>query len=103
VLINGEFIVKAGSTARLKWEGQRSKTSSYGLLHEDLLRTGVLKIVEMHCVFTENYAFKSPSAAASVVAGRPANGPNSWKLEDGSQTYKDWEAGKLKNAEGYAP
>ena len=45
-------------------------------------------------VFTENYAFKSPSAAAAVVNGRPTNGTTEWRLPDG-KTYKAWEAEKL--------
>ena len=48
---------------------------------------------------TENYAFKSPSAAAAVVNGRPANGTIEWKLQTTGQTYKEWEAEKL-NQEG---
>ena len=33
--------------------------------------------------FTENAIFPSPSAAATVVLGRPANGWTEWKYEDG--------------------
>lgn len=33
--------------------------------------------------FTEDYAFPSPSAAAAVVLGRPANGWIEWKYENG--------------------
>jgi hypothetical protein len=48
-----------------------------------------------HCVFTQNYVFKSPSAAAAVVNGRTANGTMEWRLEGGAVTYKDWEAAQL--------
>ena len=41
-------------------------------------------------VFTSNYSFSSPSAAAATVIGASANGRISWKLPDG-RTYADWE------------
>ncbi|MFH7321332.1 DUF4357 domain-containing protein [Desulfurivibrio sp. D14AmB] len=47
----------------------------------------------------KNDAGKSPSAAAAVVNGRPANGTIEWKLQATGQTYKEWEAEKL-NQEG---
>jgi len=95
VLQDGEFIVEAGSQARLRWEGQGSEASSYALLHEELRKTGVLEEKDGHCVFAENYAFSSPSAAAAVVNGRPAAGPREWRLSDGSLTYREWEEKQL--------
>jgi hypothetical protein len=94
-LQDGEFIVEAGSMARLRWEGQ---SHHYASLHEELRKSGVLEQQGDHCVFTQNYAFNSPSAAAAVVNGRPANGTIEWRLEGGSLTYKDWEAGQLAGA-----
>src|SRR5690606_13808703 len=38
------------------------------------------------------------SAAAAVVAGRPAAGPKSWVIEGTGQTYGDWEASSLASA-----
>lgn len=94
VLEDGEFIVQAGSQARSSWEGQEKATSTYANLHDDLKRSGVLTFNGDHCVFTENYAFSSPSAAAAVVYGRQAQGTTAWKTSTG-QTYKDWEATQL--------
>jgi len=94
-LQDGEFIVEAGSLARLRWEGATTKQTGYALLHEELISTGVLKEDDGHCVFMQNYAFSSPSAAAAVVLGRPANGTLEWRPADGSGTYKDWEAAQL--------
>lgn len=94
VLENGEFVVQAGSQARAAWEGREKATSGYASLHDDLKRSGVLVPNGDHCVFTENYAFSSPSAAAAVVYGRQASGTISWKTPIG-QTYKDWEAAQL--------
>jgi hypothetical protein len=63
---------------------------------------GVLQLDGDHCVFTKSYAFKSPSAAAAVVNGRPANGTIEWKVKGSGQTYKDWEAAQLARADGEA-
>lgn len=94
ILEDGEFVVLAGSQARLTWEGVLKSSSGYNLLHEELLRAGVLEASGDFCVFRHNYAFNSPSAAAAVVYGRQANGPISWKTATG-KTYKDWEAEQL--------
>ncbi|MBR0704553.1 GIY-YIG nuclease family protein [Bradyrhizobium diazoefficiens] len=94
VLVDGEFVVEAGSTARLAWEGVGSEMTSYGQLHQELRNEGVLQPQGTVCVFAKNYAFKSPSAAAAVVNGRPANGTVEWKTP-GGQTYKEWEAQQL--------
>lgn len=91
VLVNGEFVVEVGSTARLSWEGKGSEMTSYAQLHQELRNEGVLLTQGAVCVFTKSYAFSSPSAAAAVVNGRPANGTIEWKTPAG-QTYKEWEA-----------
>jgi hypothetical protein len=91
---DGEFVVEAGSQARGAWEGQEKATSGYAALHEDLKRSGVLAAEGDHCVFTEHYAFSSPSAAAAVVYGRQAQGTTAWRTVAG-QTYKEWEAAQL--------
>ncbi|MDP2214100.1 GIY-YIG nuclease family protein [Phenylobacterium sp.] len=94
ILRDGEFVVEAGSQARSTWEGVGSEDSSYAELHRELSRAGVLTPAGNHAVFTRNYAFKSPSAAAAVVTGRPSNGTIEWKTE-GGETYKTWEAKRL--------
>ncbi len=73
-LENGEFVVQQGSLARKAWEGRGSENTAYGQLYNELVKTGLLRENGEHRVFSENYAFKSPSAAAAVVNGRPANG-----------------------------
>lgn len=95
LLQDSDFIVQAGSLARMAWEGIGSKHTSYGQLHEELARTGVLQVQGDHRVFASSYAFSSPSAAAGVVLGRPANGTLEWKLKGQQTTYKEWEAQKL--------
>ena len=95
VLQDGEFIVEAGSEARSQWEGLNTQNSGYAILHEELRKSGVLAKQDGHCVFTQNYAFSSPSAAASVVCGRPAAGTVEWKTADTGISYKEWEGAQL--------
>ena len=73
----GEFMVTAGSTARL--EGQQSWTS-YKLLREQLVSEGKLVPTANPALleFREDVSFRSPSAAASVVLARNANGRTQW-------------------------
>jgi len=94
-LVDGDFLVEKGSSARLKWEGEGSWDASYAKLHKELLSTGVLKPEGDLCVFTSDYAFRSTSAAAAVVTGRPTSGPVSWKLLSDGRTYKEWEADQI--------
>ena len=94
VLENGEFIVEAGSLASQSWKGKGTEQSTYGKLFVELVKTGVLADQGSTRVFSENYAFRSPSAAAAVVNGRSANGTVEWKLANG-KTYKEWETENL--------
>lgn len=94
-LIGDDFIVLEQSTARLHWEGKGTEESGYAQLHRELRKTGVLVEQNGHSVFAKSYAFRSPSAAAAVVHGRPANGTTEWKLEGSQQSYKAWEASQL--------
>jgi hypothetical protein len=98
---NGEFVVQEGSLARLNWEGREVSRSTYADLHDELKRAGVLAPVGDHCVFTENYAFTSASAAAAVVSGRQTNGAVEWCTPEGV-TYKAWEADQLNRTKSAA-
>lgn len=95
VVENGEFIVEAGSQARLEWAGKEAVEMSSKRIHQELTKAGVLQPKGTHCVFTQAYAFTSPSAAADVVLGRSANGQEEWRTESGGMTYKAWEAQQL--------
>ena len=94
VLDNGEFIVEAGSAARAEWAGHESHT--YAPLFAELIRARVLARRDDHNMFTQNYAFRSPSAAAAIIYGRSANGQIAWRADPGGLTYRDWEALQLK-------
>jgi hypothetical protein len=93
-LENGEFVVQADSKASLNWRGKGTEETGYARLFIELRKTGVLIEQNGLCLFTEHTAFRSPSAAAAVVNGRPANGTVEWKTPNG-KTYKEWEADKL--------
>ncbi len=94
-LEKGEFVVLAGSKASYSWKGKGTEASSYARLFDELVSTGILIEDNGLRVFSENYAFKSPSAAAGVVNGRPANGTIEWKIQGSGKTYKEWEVDKL--------
>lgn len=94
-LLDGEFVVEAGSLARRQWEGRGTEQHSYAQLHAELRRGGILVEDGDHCRFTQNYAFRAPSAAAAVVNGRPSNGTLEWKEVGTGMTYKVWEARQL--------
>lgn len=90
-LEGADFIVEAGSLARGAWEGRNTEGSGYAQKRDELQRMGVLVPQGEGCAFSQDYAFKSPSAAAAVVNGRPSNGALEWRLEGGATTYREWE------------
>jgi hypothetical protein len=93
ILLNGEFVVEAGSMSRIEWTGLDHHT--YAPLYAELRRSGVLEERGLHCIFGKDYAFRSPSAAAAIVNGRASNGQRDWRTVEGGLTYKDWEARQL--------
>lgn len=74
-----------GSAFWVKADSMASKIATSGCpprykeLREQLIREGVLEERDNNLVFTEDYRFDSPSAAAAVVLGRAANGWQEWK------------------------
>lgn len=75
------FLVGKGSTAAgiesVYFEG------GYRALRDELKQNGVLISEGSVLRFSQDYLFKSPSAAAAVVLGRSANGRKKWKTLDG--------------------
>ena len=96
-LQGSDFIVRSGSIARVEWVGKAPYDAGYRRLRDTLIKIGVLVIEDKHARFTENYAFRSPSAAAAVVTGRPSSGPLEWRVENTKKTYKDWEVEQISN------
>lgn len=76
---NGNFIVKAGSTISI--DTTPSCQPSYVEARKILIDNGII----VDGVFTQDYSFDSPSAAAGIVGGRSANGRREWTTLDGRQ------------------
>jgi hypothetical protein len=95
--IDGEFFVLKGSRARAEWVGTER---GYQGLFKQLVDEGALVADGgEHLVFSDDYAFSSPSAAAAVVCGRAANGRTSWVVEETGQTYAAWQEQQLNISE----
>lgn len=67
-----------------------SFTQTFVNLRAKLVDEKVILIENEISYLPEDYIFSSPSAAASIVMGRTANGLVEWKLQDGT-TLKDFE------------
>lgn len=52
-------------------------------LRSSLIEDGVIAQQGSKLMFTKDFLFSSPSAAAAIVMGRSANGLTEWKLSDG--------------------
>ena len=89
--IDGEFVVLAGSDAAKDWTS--TSGHSYSKRHAQLIKSGKLVPGDKGSLsFAEDIAFRSPSAAAAVILGRPANGRTSWKVSGSNATYRDWQS-----------
>lgn len=94
--IDGLFVVMKGSKTRGEWI--KTNTGSYQVLFDRLVASKVLiPDNDGHLIFTEDYAFDSPSAAAAMIYGRSANGRSSWRIESTGQSYADWQDQQLDN------
>lgn len=82
LLPSGEFVVYAGSLARIK--ETNSFKGSGPRLRKKLFEEEVIKIKDQSSyIFSRNYIFKSPSAAGDAISGRSTNGWTAWKDKDG--------------------
>jgi len=68
----------------------KSLTGNTAALRKGLIESGALAPSETKLRVTRDHLFKSPSQAASVLAGYSINGREYWKLEDGT-TYAQLE------------
>ena len=95
--IDGEFVVLQGSTVRHE---VINPDNNYMLnLRPQLLEQRIID-PQTH-VFLQDYAFKSPSAAAAVILGRSANGRTEWKLHNSQQTYAQWQQQQTDNVQPF--
>lgn len=98
VIQNGEIVVRTGSDARARWAGTKDSKAHYFNLFDELVATGVLTNNGKNNVFSSDYAFSSPSAAASVINGRSSNGRRSWKLAETGMSLGEWENKQLEDS-----
>jgi hypothetical protein len=80
------FVVRAGSESSQK--AARATPDSVVKLRATLLDKGVFVKDKDRYKLTQDYAFSSPSSAASAVLGMSANGRTEWKDEKG-RTLKE--------------
>ena len=85
----GEFMVLAKSEAVLKI-APHALEGSIDIFRKSLESQGILKVENGRLIFTQNYPFNSPSAAAGVIIGGSADGRTQWKNEQG-KSIKDLE------------
>ncbi|MFT6025207.1 MAG: hypothetical protein ACI9PY_003341 [Ascidiaceihabitans sp.] len=95
VLADGQMIVQAGSQARATWVAKNKHNLGYSNLHSELLANGTLFLQGPLAVFTKDYAFSAPSAAAAIIFGRAANGRTAWKHAASGNTFGEWEASQI--------
>ena len=82
------MVLKGSEAASATTPSMGRTVSSYYNLRLDLVEQGVLVPDGDHLVFTQDYSFNSPSAAAAVVLGRTANGRVEWKDKSGTSLKK---------------
>ncbi|MBL7156454.1 MAG: GIY-YIG nuclease family protein [Candidatus Pacebacteria bacterium] len=85
---DGKLKVLKGSKATIENVPVFDKRS-YKRLKDELIGTGRLKKEGDFLIFTKDYTFNSPSAAANVVLGSIISGYIAWKREQDSKTIKD--------------
>lgn len=81
--IDGEFVVLAGSQARVGASGHGYKDLQQRLIAEGALVPADHDLYQ----FRQDHAFDSPSAAAAVILGQSANGRKLWTVKGTRQTY----------------
>lgn len=92
------FVVLKGSIG--KAEVSKSFVNhAFAKLREELISSGKLVIDDDFLRFNEDVLFSSPSAAAAVACGAPANGWHEWKNENG-KTLNEIKRVPLANSGG---
>ena len=88
--VEGEFVVLTGSQAQPEWIGTTRR--DYQPLHQQLVVARVLVPAGNGPLrFATDFAFRSPSAASSVIIGRVDNGRVSWRVKGTGKTYAQWQ------------
>jgi len=82
------FVVLKGSTAVLQERASSAKWPQWMSVRRRLIADGTLVEKDGFYEFTSSFQFSSPSAAATVIHGGPANGLTSWRNKRG-KTLKE--------------
>ena len=82
------FVVLKGSTAVLEERASSEKWPKWMAIRRQLIADGTLVEKDDLYEFTSSFVFSSPSAAATVIHGGPANGLTAWRTNDG-KTLKE--------------
>ncbi|MGL6343771.1 MAG: DUF4357 domain-containing protein, partial [Waterburya sp.] len=92
--IDNKFVVLKNSIARDYC--MNSIAVTYENLRKQLIQEGKLMLDSLSAklIFTEDVIFKSPTAAASVIAGGNLSGKKTFKIKDTDITYADWDRQK---------
>lgn len=87
------FVVQKGAQALEKvTPSMKTYVRGFYDLRQTLIDSGVLKLDGDHYLFTQDYSFNAPSAAAAVIMGRSANGRTEWKDGQGRTLKQNQEA-----------
>lgn len=91
VIEEDQFVVLKGSTAVL--DNRPSASNAIKRMREKLITKNILskKNDDKFYTFEENYAFNSPSYAASVISGGNENGRRKWKYKGKSMNQIEAE------------
>jgi hypothetical protein len=79
------FVVLKGSTAVLQERASSEKWPKWMAIRKQLIADGTLAEKDDLYEFTRSFVFSSPSAAATVIHGGPANGLTAWRNKDGKK------------------
>jgi len=82
------YVVKRGSRARITETGAIPQNAAKE--RSRLVELGILRPDGDYLIFDDEVHFKSPSAAAKVVAGRSDNGLTAWRLPPDNVTLGEW-------------
>ena len=75
------FVVFEGSQAVKE---DRKSSNRFREKRAQYVESGLLLVCEDHLVFTQDFEFSSPSAAAAIIRGGSSNGLTSWKDVNGT-------------------
>lgn len=76
--------------SKIAYDTVNSFPEAYKKQRDDLIDNGIVLDKDGKLVFIKDCLFPSPSAAATIVMGRSANGLTEWKLESG-KNLKEYE------------